>query len=59
MSEYSERSQELARELREKAIRNLARSAKSGKFVSDSRAEKHPKSTNAERAAESGRFSKG
>ena len=49
MSQYSERSQELANELRAKAIGNLAkqghyvsRSARSGKFVTPGYAKNHP-----------------
>lgn len=45
MSKYSKRSQELADELREKATSNLARSAKSGRYISPSYAKKHPSTT--------------
>ena len=52
MSQYSERSQELANELRDKAISNLqrqgrtvSRSASSGKFVTNSTSTKHPRTT--------------
>lgn len=60
MSGYSERSQELAEQLREKASRNLARSGKrtgrsasTGKFISSSSAARHPAATTAERTGKS------
>lgn len=51
MSEYSERSQELARELRAKAERNLQshRSARTGQLVSKNAAQAQPKTVIRER----------
>jgi hypothetical protein len=45
MSDYSARSQELAKQLREKALRNLDRSAKSGQYVAKPAAGRNPATT--------------
>ena len=66
MSGYSERSQELAKQLRAKATRNLersgkvvARSAETGKFVAEGHANRNPSTKVSERGRSGRRPTKG